>query len=185
MVKFIRRVILPILVLLALVALACVFIIAPTIQRVYANLFVGYTSTDGKFSVTMPGNPTEDSTQAGYHRVQSQVTDAVYGILYGDLTDGDKASLQASVDNTLAATVQSLISTSNRVQISTKSIQVSGYKAAQVIFTGTDSQNRLTQGQFTVFFTDSRMYMLMANYLKDSYSQENADKFVNSFVLTK
>jgi len=118
--------------------------------------------------------------------VTSSVSGAAYTVFYYDIPDATKSVIQTSPSDFMKGVVQGIIGGVQGTQVSDKTIKLAGLDAYQIISTEhVSSDNSDRKRQLTVVITDAKIYIITSVFLKDSYSQENADKFVNSFALTK
>lgn len=148
-------------------------VIVPAVNNAAANNFSTYTSAAGKFSVSIPGT-VKETTDKGALTVSSQPPNAAY-IVIVETIPGSGANAAGVLDSLRQSFEKGLGGTAEGI----KDVKLGD--APGIRFLLLDAAN--LKSQITVYIKGDTIYELLSKFSKDAYSQENADKFVNSFTL--
>jgi hypothetical protein len=140
-----------------------------------------YTSSDGRYSVLLPGKPTVETNQTRQFQAILVSLPATYSIAYWDLTPDQTYSLDDWHDGQIKDLKgKGTVLTDN-------SITLSGYPGRQLVTVEKDSgEDRV--GWQRLYKVDERIYLVIFTYLKSDENdalKAKGSKFFDSFQITK
>ncbi|MBT3362408.1 MAG: hypothetical protein HN929_09605 [Chloroflexi bacterium] len=160
--------------------------IAVTMTGCGAAAWEEYTSTDGSFSVQMPGTPVEETdsldTVVGnidIYAFSVENSDAAYAVVYSDYPQSmiDQSNVQDMLDDACSGAVEGAQGSMN----SQTSITYSSYPGREINLT-TSNDTIITQRMYVV---GNRLYQLLIETEAGDASSSNVAKFLDSFELVQ
>lgn len=148
-----------------------------------------FTSQQGQFSVSMPGEPTEEiepasdrngNTESGSFLLELQGDTLGYGVFYKNLPNApnssDAAQLKEFFDGFRDDFVQNGVLEGNLIQ--ERDISLENYLGRELEVTGSEGFIKMR-----VYLVEKRLYLLLAaSQTKEAFPQDG-DRFFNSFKL--
>lgn len=149
-----------------------------------------FSSKDGRYSVSMPGTPKE-TTQKVPTPAGEIVTNVAtlepskgvgYAVSYNDMPfDDDKLKQPGVVDNVLDGSANGQVTNVKGKLISQKAIKLGEFPGREVHFE-VPGQGEIRS---RIFLVGKRLYQTMVQGPKASVTSKDADKFLDSFKVTK
>ncbi|MEW6736094.1 MAG: hypothetical protein AB1489_32675 [Acidobacteriota bacterium] len=154
---------------------ALIFLLAMILplQPIQQNNWKEFSSKEGKFSVLLPNTPNNDSTDKEL-KFKLNIGPRVYGIVRTqEFQEGHTRR------DTLDAMAKGFMTVSQGRLIDKKFITINNYPGVSIKFE-TDDPQGITEARY--YLVGQYMYVLIA-FTRTGNSEDNADKFLNSFRL--